>query len=286
MGRSARFVVAESPRNQHQRAFEHHAGDADDQNGDDDVGEVEVVPLVPQPEADAGAACQHFSGDDHQPGGADRQPHAGHHVGHDRGQQNLGEHLPGGEVEHAGHVQIIRRNALHADGGVDHHRPDGADENGVDGRRRRIAEHIQPDGQPGQRRHRTQQADERREHAVQELHAANGETQRNAYQRRQTKAVGHSLQRGQQVPADAHIVRSVVIKGMRKHLLRRLPGDQRRGELRAVLGRQFPHQQQECEAHQRGDEAQRDLAVLRALPLCRAHGAYGSLLCSGRGSFG
>src|SRR5580692_9586572 len=55
---------------------EQHADDADQENGDDDVGDREVVPLVPDEVADAGAADQHLGGDDHQPGDADRNPHA------------------------------------------------------------------------------------------------------------------------------------------------------------------------------------------------------------------
>src|SRR6185369_2177975 len=56
---------------------EQHADDADQENGDDDVGDREVVPLVPDEVADAGAADQHLGRDDHEPGDADRYPHAG-----------------------------------------------------------------------------------------------------------------------------------------------------------------------------------------------------------------
>src|SRR6266849_6884394 len=50
--------------------IEQHADDADHQNGDDDVSDREVVPLVPDEVANAGAADQHLGGDDHQPGDA------------------------------------------------------------------------------------------------------------------------------------------------------------------------------------------------------------------------
>ena len=56
---------------------EQHADHADQQNGDDDVGDRQVVPLVPDEVADAGAADEHLGGDDHQPGDADRDAHAG-----------------------------------------------------------------------------------------------------------------------------------------------------------------------------------------------------------------
>src|ERR1700733_4974415 len=56
---------------------EQHADEADQQNGDDDIGDREVVPLVPDEVADAGTADQHFGGHDHEPGDADGNTHAG-----------------------------------------------------------------------------------------------------------------------------------------------------------------------------------------------------------------
>src|ERR1700692_1313415 len=50
-----------------QNLIEQHADDADQENGDDDIGDREVVPLVPDEIADAGAPDQHFGGDDHPP---------------------------------------------------------------------------------------------------------------------------------------------------------------------------------------------------------------------------
>src|SRR3984893_17674705 len=55
---------------------EQHADDADQENRHDDIGDREVIPLVPDKVADAGAADQHLGGDDHEPGNADRDPHA------------------------------------------------------------------------------------------------------------------------------------------------------------------------------------------------------------------
>jgi hypothetical protein len=47
------------------------------QDRGDHVGDREVVPLVPDEVADAGAADEHLGRHDHQPGDADRYAHAG-----------------------------------------------------------------------------------------------------------------------------------------------------------------------------------------------------------------
>src|SRR5262249_25688395 len=56
---------------------EHHADQADQEDRGDHVGDREVVPLVPDEVADAGAADEHLGRDDHQPGDADGDAHAG-----------------------------------------------------------------------------------------------------------------------------------------------------------------------------------------------------------------
>ena len=109
------------------------------------------TPRVVIARADAHAAREHLGGHDHQPGGAHGQTHAGQHVGQHGRQQDGGGDLPFGQVEHAGHVHVVLRHALHADCGVDDHRPDRADEDGPDGRRVGALEDQQADRQPGQR---------------------------------------------------------------------------------------------------------------------------------------
>src|ERR1700761_4153372 len=59
-----------------QHLIEQHADKADQEDGDDDVGDRKVVPFVPDEVADAGAANEHFGCDDHQPGNTDRNTHA------------------------------------------------------------------------------------------------------------------------------------------------------------------------------------------------------------------
>src|SRR5579872_4806964 len=70
--------------------IEQHTDKADQENGDDHVGDRQVVPLVPDEVADAGAAHEHFSRDDHKPGDADRNPHTGQD-GRCGGRQDHGE---------------------------------------------------------------------------------------------------------------------------------------------------------------------------------------------------
>src|SRR5262249_61388020 len=65
------------PRRPREQLVEDHADDADHQDGSDHVGDRQVVPFVPHEIADASAADEHLGGDDHQPGDADRDAHAG-----------------------------------------------------------------------------------------------------------------------------------------------------------------------------------------------------------------
>src|SRR5258706_4292860 len=145
--------IAEPPRQQHQSLLEQEAHHTDGEDGDDDVLDLEVVPFVPDPETDADAAGEHLGGDDDQPRHADREAHAGDHVRQHRREEDLGEHLPLGEVQHPRHVQVVLRDLPHADRGVDDHRPQAADEDHVDRRRVRRLEDQQADRQPGERRH-------------------------------------------------------------------------------------------------------------------------------------
>src|SRR3954453_6101127 len=87
-------AIAEPSREQHQRLLERQADDADGEDGDDDVLDLEVVPFVPDPEPYADAAGEHLRRDDHQPGDADRQAHASNHVRQHGGKEDAGEDLP------------------------------------------------------------------------------------------------------------------------------------------------------------------------------------------------
>src|SRR3546814_1694842 len=51
-------------------------------------------------------------------------------------------YLPLRQVQHTRHVQVVRRNPFDAIGGVDDHRPDGANKDGPDSGRVRSEEHT------------------------------------------------------------------------------------------------------------------------------------------------
>ncbi len=70
---------------------------ADDEDGGDDVGDRQVVPLVPDEVADARSANQHLGRDDDQPGDADGDAHAGDDHRR-RGGEDDGERLAPGET--------------------------------------------------------------------------------------------------------------------------------------------------------------------------------------------
>src|SRR5688572_428424 len=101
---SASHAVAHLAGHEDQRLLEQEADHPDHEDRDDDVVDLEVVPLVPHPEADADTAGEHLGGDDYEPRHADRQPHAGEHVGQHGGEQDAREDLPLGEIQHARHV--------------------------------------------------------------------------------------------------------------------------------------------------------------------------------------
>ena len=74
-------------------AVEHEADDADIEQRQDDFADVRGVPGVPDEEADADAADQHFRRDDREPGQADADAQAGEDVGRRRRHHDLAEEL-------------------------------------------------------------------------------------------------------------------------------------------------------------------------------------------------
>ena len=142
------------------------ADQADGEDRQEDVGVDQAVVLLPEEAADAGRAGQHLGGDDHQPGDAEGQPKAGEHVGQRRRDDDLAQHRPARQPQHAADVQVVLGIAAHADGGVDHRRPHRAERDGEQRRRLRVLEEDQAERQPGQRRDRPQDLDQRVEGAA------------------------------------------------------------------------------------------------------------------------
>src|SRR6266446_8125716 len=190
-------LVAEAAGSEDHQLFEREADDADREDGDDDVLHVEVVPFVPYPEPDAHAAGEHLRGDDHEPRHADRQAHAGDHVGEHRRKKDLPEHRPLRKIENPRDVEIVLRYLAHADRGVHDHRPQAADEDDVDRGGVGGLEHHQADRQPGERRHRPQDADDRRRHVGEKAEASQHKAQGDADKRRCPEADADPAERSE-----------------------------------------------------------------------------------------
>src|SRR5580692_3094674 len=112
--------------------IEQHSDQADQENGDDHIGNREVVPLVPDEVTDAGAADQHFGRDDHEPGDADRDPHARQNRRRRR-RQDHGKRAPdGADLERARDIDPFLAHGSDAERGIEQHRPYRADKDHKD----------------------------------------------------------------------------------------------------------------------------------------------------------
>src|SRR3989344_4112117 len=179
---SPRRMVKFTPSKTGEGPVQHHAHQADDQDGEDHVGQREVVPLVPHEVADTRAAHQHLGGHDDQP----RDAHADAHAGEDGGRRCGQDHLDGGaplrDLERARHVEPVAPHAGHAEGRVDQHRPDRADEDHEDARGGRVLDGVERQRHPRQRRDGLEHLDERVERAVHQGRHADGKAQRDGDQ--------------------------------------------------------------------------------------------------------
>mmetsp|Transcript_27891 Transcript_27891/g.52158 ORF Transcript_27891/g.52158 Transcript_27891/m.52158 type:complete len:723 (+) Transcript_27891:518-2686(+) len=191
-----------------------HADDADHEDREDDGGEIEIVPLVPDIIADACAPHEHLGGDDHQPGDADGNAHAG-----DDGRRGGGQdHGKGGaqtaKLVGAGHVDPVLAHTGHTEGGVDEHRPDRADEDHEDRACLGILDNEQGERHPCQRRDRAQHLDEGVERLVGDLAHADQEAERNGHERGKDIARQHAVNRIADLDADALVVGAGIIEGI------------------------------------------------------------------------
>ncbi len=105
-------------------------------------------------------------------------------------------------------VAIILRDVADADGGVDDHRPDRGDEDHEDRRRPAVAERGERDRQPGERRHGAQHLEDRIEPAHRPDRLADQRAEQDADDGCEAEADRHALQRGQDAPAKADVLRT------------------------------------------------------------------------------
>ncbi len=80
------------------------------------------------------------------------------------------------------------------------------------------------------------------------MEAADDKAKRNADQRGQAKTDADALQRGQNVPADAHVVRPFVVEGFGKQLDSGIPCDARGGDGVVGCSEQCPQQNEKSHA--------------------------------------
>jgi len=100
---------------------------------DDDMVIERLFHSFPDEVADAGAADQHFGSDDHEPGDANRNPHAGKDGRRRRRQNHVKARRSGADFERS------RRTLIHslahggdAERGIEQHRPYRTDEDHED----------------------------------------------------------------------------------------------------------------------------------------------------------
>ncbi len=83
---------------------------ADGQDAEDDVLVDQAVVFLPEKAAHAGRAGQHLGGDDHEPRDAETQAESREHVRQRRGQQDLETACHGRQLQHARDVEIVLRD--------------------------------------------------------------------------------------------------------------------------------------------------------------------------------
>src|ERR1700733_9338542 len=192
--------------------IEQHSDQADQENGDDHIGNREVVPLVPDEVTDAGAADQHFGRDDHEPGDADRNPHAGQN-GRRRGWQNHGERAPqGADLERARDVDPFLAHRGDAEHRIEQHRPDRANEDHKDRRQPGILDGVERKRHPGERRDWLQHLYERIERPADQWRHADQEAERNRDQHGQEIAETDTCDRVAELDAEPLVVRAVIVE--------------------------------------------------------------------------
>src|SRR4051812_30533731 len=92
------------------QAVEHEPDHADIDEGYDDVADPGGIPRIPDEEADADAADQHFSCYDGEPGQADADPEPGEHVRHGRRQHDPDKEFEWRKAQDAGDVAVVLRD--------------------------------------------------------------------------------------------------------------------------------------------------------------------------------
>ena len=157
------------------------------------------------------------------------------------------------EVATPGHVEVVLRNTAYPFSGVDHHRPDGADKNGPARCRLRFLEQQQADRQPGQRADRTQERDQRVEHARERRGTPPPTPPRRPPPPPADPDAAAPQHR--HPPPPAPLCPPLAIKRIGKQGHGRIERAERRRKAFTVYRRQLPEHHQQAETEQRRDDA-------------------------------
>ena len=142
----------------------------------------------------------------------------------------------GRDFQRAGDVEPFAADAGDAEGGVDQHRPDRADEDDEDRGEAGVLDGVERERHPGQRRDRLENLDERIERALEQRRHADQEAGRDRHQRREQEAGDDARQRIGELDADALVVRPHVVERVGEVLPDRLADLQRPRHGRGPLG--------------------------------------------------
>src|SRR3984957_11856082 len=222
--------------------IEQHADKADQENGDNHIGDREVVPLVPDEVTDAGAADQHFGGHDHEPGNADRNPHAGQN-GRRRCRQDHGERTPQrADLERARDVDPFLAHRGNTERRIEQHWPDRADKDHKDRRQAGILDRVERKRHPGERRDRLQDLDERIECPADQRRHPDQKAEWNRDEHGEQIAETDARDRIAELDAESLVVRTI-IEERPLQVLPQLGADLERARHRRLALRcGYPHQ--------------------------------------------
>src|ERR1700720_3554777 len=122
---------------------------ANQHDGDDHARDLQIIPFVPDEITNAALGANHFCGDNHEPGDADRDAHSRHDHWDAGGQDDPGDMLEGPKPEPARDVDPFGADTPGPRRRIDQHRPYGADEDDEDGRDAAVAKRVEREWHPG-----------------------------------------------------------------------------------------------------------------------------------------
>ena len=169
------------PSSSRMNAVEQQADEPDDDHaGDHQVVAVAGVARIDDQIAEARAQRDHLGRDHHQPGDAEADAHADDDLRQRRREHHLQEQLRARDAEVLRRAQVALLDGVHARGGLHDHREHRGDEDQEDRRGVADAEPEDGDRNPGDRRDRPQDLEQRVQRDEGAVHPAHPQAERNA----------------------------------------------------------------------------------------------------------